>query len=85
LKKESKSTLLYTFLGVIVGYVSFWMTNSFETNLYQLVLAIVVLYVFTEILKRALKMKKEFKWFWSNGGWIYLFVWFITWVIFYNI
>ena len=30
------------------------------------------------------KINKELKWFLTNGGWLYLFVWFITWVIFFN-
>jgi hypothetical protein len=81
MKNEQKSTLIYGIIGIIIGYVSYLIRN----NLLSLVLAIIVLYGMSEVLKRALKINEKFKWFWTYGGWIYLFVWFIVWTIFFNL
>ena len=81
MKNEQKSTLIYTFAGIIVGYVSFLLRN----NVFAFVLTVAVLYGMYFVLQKLLKTNEKFKWFLSNGGWIYLFVWFITWTIFYNI
>jgi len=81
MKNKLKSTLVYVIIGVIIGYISFLINNEFLA----LGLAVVVLFLIAEVLKRVLKLDTKFKWFWSHGGWIYLFIWFITWVIFYNL
>jgi hypothetical protein len=81
MKKETLSTLVYSVAGIAMGYVSYLVKNNYSA----LLLAVIFLFLISEILKRALKIKEEFKWFWSNGGWIYLFLWFITWVVFYNL
>ena len=31
------------------------------------------------------EQKRDYKWYFSNGGWIYFFVWFIVWIVFYNL
>jgi hypothetical protein len=85
LNDKKKSNLIYTIVGIVVGYFSFWVTSSFETNLLQPFIAILILFLMAEILRIGLKINKKFKWFLSNGGWVYLFVWFITWIIFYNL
>lgn len=81
MKKEKISLVIYSMVGIIVGYISFLINN----NWLSLLLAIIVLFGMSEILKKALKIKEKFKWFLSNGGWIYIFIWFITWIIFYNL
>jgi len=81
MKAGNKSTLVYVVFGIIIGYISFLVGNNYAA----LGLAIVFLFVISEILKRALKVNEGFKWFLSNGGWIYIFIWFITWIIFYNL
>lgn len=81
MKNELKSTLTYSFFGVVMGYVSFLINN----NILALVLAIVALYVLYKIIQKAFKINEKFKWFFTNGGWFYLFFWFITWIVFYNL
>jgi hypothetical protein len=80
MKNKNKSTIIYVIAGGLIGYVSFLLNNEFLA----LGLALVSLFLIAEILKRALKIDSKFKWFWSNGGWIYLFIWFITWVLVWN-
>lgn len=81
MKNKNKSTLVYVIAGILIGYISFLINDHFLA----LGLAVVVLFLIAEILKRILKLDTKFSWFWSHGGWIYLFIWFITWVIFYNL
>ena len=81
MKKKNKSTSIYVIAGIVIGYASFLINNEFLA----LGLAVVVMFLIAEILKRALKLDEKFRWFWSSGGWIYLFIWFITWVLFYNL
>ena len=81
MKIESKTTIAFTILGIIVGYVSYILMN----NYLSLALAIVFLYLGAEMFKRIFKINEKFKWFLSNGGWLYIFIWFIVWIIFYNL
>jgi len=78
---EKKCVIIYLIAGVIIGYLSFLVANNYLAAL----LAIIFLIVIEEILKRIFKIEEKFGWFMSNGGWIYIFVWFIVWVIFYNL
>ena len=86
MKAETKIMILYIIVGIIVGYLSQLGRNFYgETGNYVAIgLALLFLVVTSEINKKIFKIDKEFKWFISNGGWIYLFVWFITWIILFN-
>ena len=81
MKVENKTILAYSILGIIIGYAS----NILKNNYLALTLAVVFLYLGAEFFKRIFKIDEKFKWFWSNGGWTYVFVWFIVWIIFYNL
>jgi len=81
MKPENKSTIAFIILGIIMGYVSFLLRN----NYLSLAVAVIFLYVGAQIFKRGLKINEKFNWFWTNGGWIYLFIWFIVWIVFYNL
>lgn len=81
MNRGTQSTIVYVIIGIIMGYASMLVNN----NYIALVLAVVFLFLIAEILKRILKINEKFKWFWSNGGWLYVFVWFIVWIIFYNL
>ncbi len=81
MKKEKLSTLIYSVAGILMGYVSYLVKNNYSA----LLLTIIFLFLISAVLRKVLKIEENFKWFWSNGGWIYLFLWFITWVVFYNL
>lgn len=81
MKPENKTTLAFAILGVLVGYVSSVLMNSYLS----LALAIAFFFIGSEAFKLMLKIKEKFGWFWTNGGWIYVFVWFIVWILFYNL
>lgn len=81
MRPESKVTIAFTLLGLIIGYISFALMN----NYLALALALVWLYLGAQIFRKAFKINEKLGWFWTNGGWVYLFVWFIVWIVFYNL
>jgi hypothetical protein len=81
MKPENKTNVAFTLLGILMGYVSY-LLNS---NYLSLLVALVFLFIGAEVFKRIFKINEKLKWFWSNGGWAYIFVWFIVWIIFYNL
>ncbi len=85
MNNESKSFWLFSILGIIFGYVSFLINKTLVSSLIPFVLSIVVLYAFAAVLRQVLKINEKMKWFMSNGGWVYIFLWFVTWIIFYNL
>lgn len=81
MKNEIKSTVAYTVAGIVVGVASWYV----RINLLALVIAVAVLFGMYLLLQNLLGLKAKMKWFMSNGGWIYIFVWFITWTILVNL
>lgn len=81
MKPESKSFLVFTIAGIIAGVISFYLKN----NLFSLLFAIIALVAIAEGLKKVLKSNEKFKWFLTNGGLIYIFIWFITWIILFTV
>jgi len=79
MKTETISLILLTGLGIVMGYIGF-LVNS---NWLSLGLMIIVLIVTGSLVNKI--YKKNFKWVLSNGGWVYIFLWFITWIILYNL
>ena len=70
---------IHTVAGMIAGYFSAGLGNA----LYSLGLAIFILLV-TGYATEFLLKKKGVKWWMSNGGVIYILVWLVTWVYFFN-
>ncbi|NIM47433.1 MAG: hypothetical protein GTN40_04740 [Candidatus Aenigmarchaeota archaeon] len=86
MKKGNKSMIVYIIIGIIVGYLSQLGRDLYgeQGNYIAVSLALIFLVITAELNKKAFNIKEKFKWFMSNGGWIYLLVWFITWIIFFN-
>lgn len=81
MENKSITTIIYVIAGIVLGYVSFILNN----HLISVAVTIASLVVIAGLLKKLLKIDEGFKWFLSHGGWLYLFVWFITWVVFFNL
>jgi hypothetical protein len=88
MKPETKAVIAFVIVGIIVGMAS-WGIGQVITgnqgNFAALGLAIVVLVGLPQLLKKMLGIEQKFKWWLTNGGWIYLFVWFIIWIMCYNL
>jgi hypothetical protein len=81
MKVETKTTIAFTILGIVVGYLSYLLMN----NYLALTAAISFLYVGIAAFRKMFKVDQKSGWFISNGGWMYIFVWFIVWIVFYNL
>ncbi len=81
MENDKKSLTAYLIAGLAIGAASFYLKN----NMLSFGLMLIVLGGLHTVIKKTLKINEKFKWFLSNGGWIYVFVWFITWTILYNV
>ncbi len=78
---EMKTTVIFTILGIVAGYASFLINNSAQSFFLMVLLAV----IFVLVLKKLLKVTEGYKWWFSNGLTIYILLWFITWIVLYNV
>ena len=79
--KELLTSVIFAILGAVVGFASF-LTNS---PVLSFVIMLVVGAVSYFIVKLVAKIKQEKKWWAGNAFVVYVFVWLISWTIYYNI
>ncbi len=90
INEELKSTLLFAATSVIAGYISFLLTPArpafipLASLLFALGSMMAILLVTVKIVQK-IAGKKNMQWIMGNGGAIYLFLWFVSWIIFYNV
>lgn len=77
------SVLIYVVAGVVVGYISILLAPV-AGNMLTILGGLVLAWVTGKVVQAALG-KKEIKWLLGNGLVIYLFVWLISWIFFYNL
>jgi hypothetical protein len=70
---------IHTIMGIVAGYLSIFTGRA----LYSLGLAILILIVTGYVTEFILK-KKGIKWWMSNGVIMFLLVWIVAWVFFFN-
>lgn len=80
LKASRISLPIHAAAAIIFGYVSFRMGN----NLLSGFLGIIVLIITGFAVERIVK-KKGIKWWLANGLFVYLFLWLVSWVYFFNL
>ena len=79
MKKEIKGLVVYFIGGIIAGTISFFSGR----RLYALIGMIAVFIALTGMLNKLGKEKPDF-WI-KSGGFIYFFLWVISWTILYNL
>lgn len=89
INEEVKSILLFAATSIAAGYVSFILTPAKPafiptTSLLIALAATAAIFLGTKTIVQKLEGKKDMQWIMGNGGAIYLFLWFVTWIIFYN-
>ncbi len=90
LNEEIKSMLLFTATSLIAGYLSFLLTPARPAfipvlSLLSVFAIMMAIFAGTRAIVRKIAGKKETQWIMGNGGAIYLFLWFVSWIIFYNV
>ena len=81
--EQRVSVAIHAAAGAVMGWVSIIITAMSRT-LYAVILGLVVLYVIGFAVEKIVG-KKGFKWWAGNGLFIYLFIWFIVWVLLFNL
>lgn len=85
MEKQRKNELITMFVYLIgsigVGYLSYRISDV----MISFAAAIIGFIIIAEILKKILKSQEKYKWFLSNGGMIYFFMWVIVWTILINL
>jgi len=78
---ESRISIgIHAVVGIVAGYASV----LFDNGLYAFGLAILILIITGYVVEFLLK-KKGIKWWISNGGFVYILFWIVTWVFFFNL
>jgi len=83
--KNVETNLVYTILGVILGYISFIITNVTNTPELNILVLIAVLFSSKYILQKSLKIDQKWSWWFSNGIILCVFLWLVIWTLFYNL
>lgn len=81
MEKSDKALYIFSFIGVVMGVVSFYINEP----VINLVLMLLIGYILKMIVERVLDIKEKFKWWMTNGFFAYIFVWFVVWTMLYNI
>ena len=76
------SVLTYLAVGIAMGYLSI-LLFPIVGNMITILAGLVLAWVAGKGIQGALG-KKDFKWLLGNGMIIYLFIWLISWIFFYN-
>jgi hypothetical protein len=89
--KESKkeethtriSVMIYVIVGVALGFASLTI-SSYVGNILTIFLALVLAWLTGMAVQQAVG-KRDVKWLIGNGLFIYIFVWLISWIFFFNL
>jgi hypothetical protein len=84
LETESRiSVIIYTAAAIVMGYASI-LVSPFTGNILTIFFGLVIAWLVGKLVQLYLG-KKEVKWLLGNGLFIYLFVWLIAWIFFFNL
>ncbi|MEM5871405.1 MAG: hypothetical protein QW051_00870 [Candidatus Aenigmatarchaeota archaeon] len=78
------SLSVHTIGGIIAGYISYLLGTVGGNKIYAIISMFVILLIIGYATEFALK-KKGIKWWLSNGAILYLLVWFVSWILLFNI
>jgi hypothetical protein len=76
------SVIIYALAGIAVGYISL-LLSPIIGNIYTILAGLVLAWLVGKVVQLTLG-RKQLKWLLGNGLIIYLFVWLISWIFFFN-
>jgi hypothetical protein len=77
------SVLIYTIGAVIVGFASL-QVSPMAGNMLTILFGLVMAWVVGKVVQ-SMVGQKDIKWLIGNGLFIYIFVWLISWIFFFNL
>lgn len=81
LKSQRIAVVVHTIFGLIAGYLSLYFTKFW----YSLGGALILLIILGFITQKTFGKGKDRKWWAGNGVAIYILVWLMAWVLFFNL
>ena len=81
MNKETLAMVANFVAGAIVGFIAFLL----KSNEYSIAAMVAVGIAMKFASEKIAGEKKDFKWWVSNGGFVYIFIWFVAWVLFLNL
>lgn len=84
LRPQRICVTVHTIAAIIMGFLSPIIASAYR-SLYAVILGIVVLFIAGFIAEKIIKEKKGVMWWFGNGGFIYLLVWVVVWILLYNL
>jgi len=81
MKPDNLSYITYIILGIVAGFVSFLSKDNYLGIAFGLAFYALGSWLIVKLSKE----KRKQGWLMSNGGAIYFFLWFIVWILFYNL
>lgn len=82
---RNKVIILFSVLGIIVGYLSFLITNLTNFPEINILLLVILGLLVKKVLERKWKIKEGRQWWIRNGGTLYVLLWLVVWTILYNL
>ena len=83
LNQSRVSMSIHIIVAIIIGWLSAEVA-AMSRSLFAIMMGLAVLYVVGFVAQKATG-REGIKWWAANGMIIYLFVWFISWTLFYNL
>ena len=87
-EKESRISLgIHAVVAIAMGWLSIEIA-AMSRSLFAIIAGLVVLYITGFIAQRVVDRengKKDIKWWAANGLIVYLFIWFISWTVLFNL
>ena len=71
---------IHIVMGIVAGYFSIFLGRALYSLGFVILILIITGYATQFVLK-----KKGIKWWMSNGGVIYILVWLVSWIFFFNV
>ena len=81
MKPDNLSFLIFVLLGIVAGLASFYLVDVW----FAVAIVLIGLQVSSFLINFLTKEKKKMGWMMGNGGFIYILLWFIVWMILYNL
>lgn len=77
------SVIIYTIAAIAVGYASI-LISQILGNMLTIFTGLIFIWIVGKLIQITLG-KKDLKWLIGNGAFIYIFVWLISWIFFFNL
>jgi len=81
LRAQRMAVVIHTIAGIVAGYVSLFFSRFW----YALAPTIIILVVVGFVSQKTVGKGKDRKWWLGNGVAMYIMMWLLSWIVFFNL